>query len=434
MKGFAMTKMLFLVGLLCATLALPVMAQTPPPPPPATPTNPAPPTDQVCTDFATRMAQIDTANPSGTGLLTDIYYYIKTIVDNSTYKLYQAFIDSTGYQTAVYGALSLTIVIFAVSFLIGAIQPSFGQVLIRLVKIGLIFTLVGGTGWTFFNDTVVEFFNNGTNDLIRGVMQISMPISNAPAGASPFFQLDNLAAFILHPDTIIAILGMTFSSGPFGAGMAALMLASFWTFVMLLVNALRVYAVSYVARSLLLGLGPVFIVFFLFERTKQLFMSWVNALISLALQPILLFTFLSFFLVLITSAAKDVLSVDLCWTEYTGANGSDNKLAFWRFVDTTNPDKDPISSKMDWNGWFSCTVTGKTDCPEFPINVVDLLTFLILVYLANRFSKIIERVAGELSNTFISLDTQGRLDDFMKQQQPPQQTASINPNRGTVKR
>lgn len=368
------------------------------------------PNGSVTTTVTNPDGTVRSTETSQAGLLTAIYNNIKTIVNDSTERLYNSFIDNPAYQSAVFGAMTLMIIIFGVGFVIGVIQPSFGQVLVRLVKFGIIVALISPGGWQFFSDYMVRFFNDGTDSLVKSVMYIGTGVP-VPADASPFFQFDRLAAFIIQPDTIIAIMGSLFAGGPYGMMMGGLMIFALMGFVGLLVTALRIYAVSYVARALLLGLAPVFFIFLLFEKTKQLFMTWVNALLSLMLQPILLFTFLSFFIILIESASKDMLSTEFCWTEYRNEEGTTNKRSFWRPVDQQTGS--PIMSPQTWRGTFDCVVRGESTCPEFPMNIIDLLSFLILVYLAQRFARVIERIANELANTYIALDTGGRFDQFL---------------------
>lgn len=435
------------------TLALPANAWAQPAPPAPTAPTPVGGNESQCTDFEASKAAAfggngsqtnsdgststfttnpdgsvttTVTNPDGTvrsqetssaGLLTAIYNNIKDIVNDSTQRLYESFIDNSAYQSAVFGALTLMVIIFGVGFVIGVIQPSFGQVLVRLIKFGIIVALISPGGWDFFNGYMVTFFNDGTDSLVKSVLSIGTGTA-IPAEASPFYSFDRLAAFLIQPDTIIAIMGSTFAGGPYGMMMGGLMIFAFAGFIGLLVTALRIYAVSYVARALLLGLAPVFFVFLLFEKTKQLFMTWVNALLSLMLQPILLFTFLSFFVVLIESASKDMLNTEFCWTEYRNEEGTTNKRSFWRPAprdENNNPV--PIVGEMTWQGTFDCIVRGSkpdgSPCDEFPMNIIDILSFLILVYLAQRFARVIERIANELANTYIALDTGGRFDQFL---------------------
>lgn len=387
----------------------PAYAQTPP----------STPQDQTnaeqCTDIQGKKEEAFNGNGEP-GLLSEIYNFIKEVVGTATEKLFSAFTDNEGYQNAVFWAMTLMVVFFGIAFTIGIVQVSFQQVLTRMIKLGLIATLISPAGWTFFSDYMVTFFMDGTDDLVKGIVQIGAgTVTPLPADATPFFQLDKLAEFLIQPDTIIAIMGATFAGGPYGMMMGGLLAIAGWGFIQLIIKALKVYAVTFVGRSLLLGVAPIFIVFLLFERTKQMFTSWLNALLSMSLQPILLFTFLSFFLVLVESAAKDMLRTELCWSEFSLVQGTTDKISFWRF-------KDPISgelqtSQLTWEGSIQCLIEGKgkggASCPEFPINIIDILSFLILVYLAQRFADVIDRIANELSNTFISLDAGGKIDEFM---------------------
>ena len=374
----------------------------------------------VCTDFKGGAEQMN--NPSGgvtPGMLADIYNFIKTVVGQATEKLFKAFTSSANYQAAVGAALVLTVIFFGVGFTIGVVQVSFGQILTRLVKIAIIGALISPTGWTFFSQYVVAFFADGTDDLIKTVMAIGTGNNTPPAGATPFYQLDNIATFILQPQTIIAILGTVFAGGPFSWAIGGLMMMCIWSFFKMIVGALQTYAVCYVARSLILGVAPIFFVFLLFERTKNLFMSWVNALVNLSLRPILLFTFLSFFIVMIKSAATDMLGVELCWSQFSSSvQGTTNKTSFWRFKDPATGAL--MTGEMSWQGPVECLFTGKQSdgkpCQEFPINIIDILSFLILVYLAQRFISVIENICSELSNAFVSLQGGSSLNTYLQQQ------------------
>lgn len=387
-------------------------------------TNPTTNNNSTCTSFAETATQVFD-NPSGSssnGMLSDIYHFIVDSVNDASKKLFSAFTSSNSYKNALGGATTLMVVFYAVAFVMGIVQPNFQQVLVRLVKIGLLMTLISPAGWDFFNENVVRFFQDGSDDIIRGVQQIGMCANyyngggncpGIPANATPFYSLDRLASFIIQPDTIVALLGATFSGGPYGLMMGALMLIAVYGFFMLVLKALQVYAISFVARAMLLGLAPIFFVFLLFEKTKQMFMGWLNAIVNLSLRPILLFTFLSFFMVLMESASRDMLGTELCWQEFKNVEGSINKMAMWRFVD---PNTKAPATEMTWQGSLECLLdnTGNQKCKEFPVNIVDILSFLILVYLAQRFTEVVDRISSELSNAFVSLDTQGKFEQMMQ--------------------
>lgn len=394
-----------------------------------------------CTNFRERMDEIFGKGPTVTpapapgggpatpqkGILTQIYDFIKEIVDDATKTIFKSFVQNSNYQMAVYAATVLSVALFGVFFTIGLVQLTAGQVLMRLIKIGVIFSVVSPGGWGFFNDIVVNFFNNGTDEIVTGVIRIAAGGGSIPPDASPFYQLDKLGEFLINPQTLTMILG-SLTSGPFGMGMGALSMMAFGAFLKMLIDALRSYAICFVVRSLLLGLAPIFIVFLLFERTKQLFNTWLNSLISCSLQPILLFTFLAFFTVMLESATKNMFSAELCFAEFEQAVGSTNRISGWRFKSADG--SEILIDENTWRGNLSCLLRGSApaggatptggaaatpDCPEFPIKILDVLTFLMLVFLASRFAEVIDRVANELSSTFIALDPAGKMDQFMNE-------------------
>lgn len=378
----------------------------------------------VCTTMSQRADDLLNAAPPGPdeppGVLTEIFGFIKDVTVDATENIFSTFVDNSSYRTAVGAILTLYIAIFGAMFMMGIVQATFGQVLMRLIKFGIIATLLT-SGWVFFNGYVVNFFNNGTDQLIRAVMDIAagMPPGSTPANVSPFYRIDRIASFLIHPDTIVAIMGSA-TSGVYSFGMTGLMLLAFFGFVKLLVTALQTYAVSFVVRSLLLGLAPIFFVFLLFERTKGLFTGWINLLVSFSLNPILLFTFLSFMVVMIQTATVNMMNVELCWatvTQEQSGQGMNKQKQFWRFLDKTKNPPEPVLLDWDFDGSQQCRIASGAavgqDCPQFPIKIIDVLTFFLLVWLAMRFSEVIERISNELSSAVASLSADTKLMHYL---------------------
>lgn len=369
--------------------------------------------DDKCTTFSTLAASIGTPAP---GILTSINGFIHDTVSGASSTLFNAFIGNANYQNAVMAAATLAVTILGVAFAIGVMQASFGQILKRLFVLGIIFTVISSSGWAFFNDYVVHFFADGTDQLIGGVMSIGTGIPYS-AGDSPFLPIDAIANYMVSPDMIIAIVGSATTGGSYGGFMGFLFGWCFLGFLRMLIEALRVYAVSYILRALLFGVAPVFIVFLLFEKTKPMFVSWVNALVNFSLKPVLYFTFLSFFLVLISSATQNMLGgAELCWTQYQHVQGAQNLSAGWRFSKKQVDASGNVTYVKDvgpesWNGNFSCLVSGEK-CPEFPVNILDLLSFVILISLAMKFGTVVDNIANEISNSFVGVGQQAKMDIF----------------------
>lgn len=357
------------------------------------------------------------------GILTQIEQYLKEIVDGSTARLYNAIIFDSGFQSAVTASITLMVIVFGVLFMVGMVQLTLGQVIVRLFKIGIVVSITGFWGWLYFQKNVMCFFVGGADGIIRFVLANTTGLGgmglsyDGPCGMQQpvFGQLDTIARDVLRPETMAKILA-ALTTGPYGLAMGGLMVIATIGFLKLLIEALKVYAISYVARALLFALAPIFIVFLLFERTKNYFTSWLNGIINFTLQPVLLFIMLAFMMDLIDQAARNMLGVEVCWAEFQSTEGSPSKMQFWRFAN--NGQVDP--SEYDWQGQVSCRAQGAdttgSNCDSFPIDIVDILGFVFLIFLASRFASVIERITSQLSNIFISLDQGMRMEQFLQKQ------------------
>lgn len=392
----------------------------------------------VCTSMSERAdALFGSASPQPNeppGILTEIFGFIKDVTSDATRNIFSAFVNNPSYTFAVRATFSLYIAIFGAMFTMGLVQATFGQVLVRIIKMSIIMALMDPGGWEFFSQYMVSFFNDGTDDLIRAVMNIATGLpADANPQISPFYRLDRIATFLIHPDTLVTLMGVG-TSGVYSLAMMGFMGMAFFGFMKLLITALQTYAVAFVVRSMLLGLAPIFFVFLLFERTKNLFTGWVNLLVGFSLNPILLFTFLSFMVVMIQSATENMMSSKLCWVTKQQAEGVNSQKAFWAFLDENG---NPYILDWDFNGNMQCTVLGtQTQCPQFPVKIIDVLTFFLLVFLAMRFAEVIERISNELASTFASLSAETRLADYVSKQsdannQPNTKDSKLNPRVGT---
>lgn len=372
--------------------------------------------DQNCTN------QSGTQNQSQQGLLTEIEMYLKQEVNKAMVTLYNAITMDGRFQQAVTGALTLFIIIFGIAFMIGMVQLTYGQALVRLMKLAIVVAVTSYSGWMFFNDTAVKFFRDGSDDIIRFVISQTSGVGGGASiggggaggsGSPVFTELDKIAQNVIKPETMAKVLA-AITTSPYGLAMGGLMMIATVAFVKLLVDCLKTYAVCYVARALLFGLAPFFIVFLLFERTKNYFMSWLNAVLNFSLQPVFLFIMLAFMMDLIDQSAKDMLGTEVCWAEFQSTEGSPNKMQFWRFAN--NGQVDP--SEYDWQGQVSCQTGGGgggANCKPFPIDIIDILSFVFLIFLASRFAQNIDQITSQLTNAFINLDHGSRMEQLFQQ-------------------
>lgn len=340
------------------------------------------------------------------GLLTQIIDYIKEVIDQATMELYNGIIYHPSFLMALNAAFTLFVTLFGALFIFGIVPLTLGQASMRLFKIAIILALVN-EGFPFFKEYAIKFFNDGTDELINAILGIATGdktgVSYSDTGSpQPFRKIEPVVQKILSSKMMTTLIG-SFTTGPMGPAMGGLIGFSIYAFVMSIVKALRIYCLSLVAKALLFGMAPIFMSFMMFERTKHMFSGWYNQLVNYSLQPILMFAFISFFVVLMESAADNILKADLCWTEFDHMEGSPSAASMWRFKDGNNQQS---ASDFTWKGMVSCLEKGGK-CDDFPVSVIDILTFFILAHLAYKFSDVVMMIATEIASSTLDLSKAG---------------------------
>lgn len=347
------------------------------------------------------------------GILTQIVDYIKEIIMQATQDLFQGIVGHPSFINALNAAFAIFVTLYGVMFMFGIVPLSLGQASVRLFKFGVILSVVNvGSGFGFFSNTAIRFFNDGTDELISALISIATGDSSgtsysASGSPQPFRQLDGIVQEILSSKMMVSIIG-SFLNGPSGLMMGGLLTIGIIAFVQTIIKALKIYCLSLIAKALLFGLAPIFFGFMLFERTKNMFMGWVNQVVNFSLQPLLMFAFISFFIILLQSSAENILGVAWCWTAMDVKVGSPISTHWWRPKEFGTTDWTPL-------GPANCLKGGGSNCPDFPISVVDTLAFLILAHLAYRFSDVVQSIATEIASSTLILDRiKGGMGDYFR--------------------
>jgi len=323
--------------------------------------------------------------------------------------LFLTIVESTGFRAAVGGVLSLYVVIYGMLFMTGHVRASAYDFLIRCIKVGLIGVLLSSGAWTFFNTNVADFFRVATDDFIAQITNITIG-GTAMGGEAgfPMQILDNALNKVISTNMGVHLLAMLFTP-PYGFFYLVLLLIALWSFLSLLLTGIWVYLSAVVIRAFLIGLAPIFVVCLLFDRTKHLFIGWINQFFNACLQPIMLFSFLAFFVMMIlgpggnTGLIDQILNVPVCWTAANETlQGTPFSVHYWRFA-ISNPDWasgfEPYGGRWDWNG----PIDAPTSPDVFPIQLLPLITFLVLAELGKRFSQMVLMIARELSSSSVDL-------------------------------
>lgn len=347
------------------------------------------------------------------GILTDIVDLIKLSLVAVIETLYFGIILSPNYQGAVSAAITLFIAFYAVSFIFGFVPANFSQALIRLFKIAIVAGMMTPAGYQMFGSTMVCIF--GPSDTLGAFLglacyptavdwlisqMIMLAHGGIPlgfAGENHFIILEPIMRQVFSPRMFILVIG-SMTTGPFGPIMAMALMWSIFNLFLMVLKAMEVYLLSLIIRALLLGMAPIFFAFMFFDRTKHIFMGYINQLVSFSLQPVFLFAFLAFFVTMLESAIADLWigpggAVELCYTKMEHMGKTPYDVQHWRF----KVNGEVYEGEWTWKG--PVNVAG----PPFPISVLSILVFLILCHIGTKMSTVVVEVATEIAQSSVRL-------------------------------
>jgi len=346
--------------------------------------------------------------PPGQGLISTIITEIQQILNEVSRQLFSEIVTSGGFISAVQGMMTLYIVCYGILFTFGMVQITLYDFVIRMIKIGVIMMLLSPVSWSYFSLTFVYFFNAGTDDWINAVSSavLQQPL---PYNAPPFYVIEAALAKALSAKMAVTMMAMFFTP-PYGPIFGLLLSFGLSTFVRAVLTAAWVYLMSLILKALLFGIAPIFLSFLLFVRTRYLFDGWLNQIVNATLQPILLFTFLAFFVQMLNVAMDNVLTTPVCWTEWAESlRGSPFSVHYWRFTLCQGGGCELYGGAWSFDGPQSGSG------PVFPIDILGILVVVMLADLASRFNSIVILIASDLASASTNLASMsGDLSDWFR--------------------
>jgi len=347
----------------------------------------------------------------GQGLITTIIVDIQSVLSQVSSALFIQIISDGGFKKTLTAMATLYVAFYGIMFMFGMVQITLFDFTIRMIKIGIIMLIMSNASWQFFNEIVVKFFNAGTDQWIN---QVSGAVLNqaVPNNAPPFYVIDVALSKAVSAKMAVTLMAMFFTP-PYGPIFGLLLALGLSTFVKAILTAAWVYLMSLILKALLFGIAPIFLSFILFVRTRYLFDGWLNQVVNATLQPILLFTFLGFFVMLINVAIDNIFITPICWTEWAESlRGSPFSVHYWRFALCTvgAADCNPYGGAWSFSGPQSAA-----NGPIFPIDILGILVLVMLADLASRFNSIVIMIASDLAGASTNLASmQGALGDWFK--------------------
>lgn len=355
--------------------------------------------------------------PPGQGLISTIVNNIKAVLNGVAAVMFKGIVNDAGFLKAVTALATLYVAIYGILFTFGMVQITIHDFMIRLIKIGVIILLISPGSLAFFISSpglepgiLVKFFNNGTDSIISMMTAIALPVGNNGGvvfSGTPFAVMDNAIAQAVSAKMAITLMAV-FTTGPYGPIIGILLLMSLGSFLKALINALWVYVMSLIMKTLLFGLAPIFIACVLFARTRHLFDGWINQLVNASLQPILLFTFFAFFVTLIKACIDQIMGYNICWTEWAElARGGPFSGHFWRFAICAAGQTDPTTGQcLRWEPYDGIWDFNGANVPGSgvtPISIMLPLTMWLLADLAGRFNRTVIMISQEISSAATDL-------------------------------
>jgi type IV secretion system protein VirB6 len=178
---------------------------------------------------------------------------------------------------ALTAALTLYIAWYAIGLLTGRASLSLSSLTPRMMTLGVALTFA--TSWIAYQSVI-------WNLLVGAPDQIASLLIGAQGSATELFadKLDMIFGVVAQAAaaTEAATAGLK-DSGSLASGPDLLWLSA----LLLLLGTVGVLLVARIALAAMLALGPVFIIFGLFEGTRGLFEGWLKAAVLFALTPLL---------------------------------------------------------------------------------------------------------------------------------------------------
>ncbi|WP_353283260.1 type IV secretion system protein [Wolbachia endosymbiont (group A) of Pogonocherus hispidulus] len=306
----------------------------------------------------------------------------KEVIGDSVKDSYKGY--ARGLLQGVRALLTLYVIFTVVGYMLGTIQLSKFDFIVRMFKIAFIAFAFSDRSWELFGTTLSRLFVDGSIYLVDSFS------GYVGEGGGKFAFLDLTAGVLFTAETWLKFLSLMLS-GPFGfIAFLAILYATF-AFLKCIISATFKYVISTVLVAFLLSLTPLFIVFILFQQTKSLFDNWIKTLAHVAVQPVILFSSLSLLNQLMYSVLYNLTNFSACYQCLISVNFLSYDLCLMKSIlplgysPGTNVDV-ALSTGERAGGHFAA----------LPIDLIQAFMYLIIASAMESFVSISEAMAQAL--------------------------------------
>ncbi|WP_353288758.1 type IV secretion system protein [Wolbachia endosymbiont (group A) of Pogonocherus hispidulus] len=306
----------------------------------------------------------------------------KEVIGDSVKDSYKGY--ARGLLQGVRALLTLYVIFTVVGYMLGTIQLSKFDFIVRMFKIAFIAFAFSDRSWELFGTTLSRLFIDGSTYLVDSFS------GYIGEGEEKFAFLDLTAGVLFTAETWLKFLSLMLS-GPFGfIAFLAILYATF-AFLKCIISATFKYVISTVLVAFLLSLTPLFIVFILFQQTKPLFDNWIKTLAHVAVQPVILFSSLSLLNQLMYSVLYNLTNFSACYQCLISVNFLTYDLCLMKSIL-------PLGYSPGTNVDVALS-TGERAVGHFaalPIDLIQAFMYLIIANAMEAFVTISETMAQAL--------------------------------------
>lgn len=315
--------------------------------------------------------------------VNEVFKFIKEeVIGDSVKDSYKGY--ARGLLQGVRALLILYVIFTVVGYMLGTIQLSKFDFIVRMMKIAFIAFAFSDRSWELFGTTLSRLFIDGSTYLVDSFS------GYIGEGGKKFAFLDLTAGVLFTGETWLKFLSLMLS-GPFGFITFLAILYATFVFLRCIVSATFKYVISTVLVAFLLSLAPLFIVFILFQQTKTLFDNWIKTLAHVSLQPVILFLSLSLLNQLMYSVLYNLTNFSACYQCLISVNFLSYDLCLMKSIlplgysPGTSVDV-ALSTGERAGGHFSA----------LPIDLIQAFIYLIIASAMEAFVSISETMAQAL--------------------------------------
>ena len=192
--------------------------------------------------------------------------------------------------TALTACLTIYVALLGYGLLTGSPRLRLAQVSQTGLKIGAVVALT--LNWSIFQTLVFNVAAEAPFEVGHIFTQAAAAGAEDQAGGDPLTRLEAIhqeltdsARSLIQPNVPAGAAPVTVNAagaGPQPPAAEALL----WMATTLIVGSVGLIALSMVAQAILVALGPAFMLFFLFDATRGLFVGWIRALAAAVIAPV----------------------------------------------------------------------------------------------------------------------------------------------------